>query len=70
MLEYKTKQESLEFRLPLAPLDVTFRVLYAWLPIIRPEKLLLLESSQLAREVWVDEKPETIGFWLTDENDS
>tara|TARA_B100000902_G_C27083393_1_gene800058 strand:- start:75 stop:902 length:828 start_codon:yes stop_codon:yes gene_type:complete len=70
MLEYKTGKKVWNLGLPLAPLDVTFRVLYAWLPIIRPEKLLLLESSQLAREVWVDEKPEPIGFWLTDENDS
>ena len=70
MLEYKTGKKVWNLELLFAPLDVTFRVLYAWLPIIRPEKLLLLESSQLAREVWVDEKPETIGFWLTDENDS
>ena len=49
-------------------LDVTFRSLLSWLPVIKPKMVLLLENSQLGREVWyIDEEKDEwntqIGFW-------
>ena len=49
-------------------LDVSFRSLISWLPVIKPKMVLLLENSQLGREVWyIDEEKDEwntqIGFW-------
>ena len=49
-------------------LDTTFRTLLSWLPVIKPKMVLLLENSQLGREVWyIDEEKDewntSIGFW-------
>ena len=63
MVEWETGTKVWNLGLPLAPLDVTFRILYSWLPVLKPKQVLLLENSQLAREVWIDETPEPIGFF-------
>ena len=49
-------------------LDTSFRTLYNWLPVIKPKMVLLLENSQLGREVWYIDKDREewntqIGFW-------
>lgn len=63
MLELQLQTKVWNLGLPTAPMDVTFRALYSWLPIIKPKMVLLLENSQLGREVFTNENAEPIGFW-------
>lgn len=63
MLSEKLAVKVWNLGLPTAPLDVMFRALYAWLPVIKPRMVLLLENSQLGREIFTEENAEPIGFW-------
>ena len=63
MLELEGLGKVWNLALPESGLDTTFRSLYSWLPVIQPKAVLLLENSQLAREVYTDEVSDKIGHW-------
>jgi hypothetical protein len=67
MLELEGLGKVWNLALPEAALDVTFRTLYSWLPVIQPKAVLLLENSQLGREVFVNEVSDKVGAWSPEE---
>ena len=60
ILQEKIGRKVFNLSISETGLDQAFRVLYYWLPIIKPKKVLMLESGHLMREFIIEDKSEIV----------